>query len=171
MRPFKLAFPEHNQAALPQENNRRQDARYDRRLHCVLLVAEGFSCEQEAGWFEDSPRSVANWVRRIDHAGLAGLSEGNHSGRPCSLSDTQLEELRNMVRQTPAQAGVAANLWDGQSLARCIQEHFQIRIGKCQCQRLFHRLGTRHRLRRPRVAQADPHRMRNWPDFADYDPQ
>ncbi len=159
MRPLKLAYPEHSQAVLQQEINRHQDSRYDHRLHCVLLVAEGFSCEQVASWFEDSPRSVANWVRRFDHAGLSGLSEGNHSGRPCSLSDTQLEELRNMVRQPPVQAGVAANLWDGQSLALCIQEHFQIKIGKRQCQRLFHRLDTRYRLRRPLVAKADPQKQ------------
>src|ERR1035437_9112891 len=82
MRPLTLSTPEHSRAVLQQAINRHQDARYDHRLHCVLLVASGMSCEQTAGLFGDSPRTLVNWVRRFDLKGLAGLAEGNHSGRP-----------------------------------------------------------------------------------------
>jgi transposase len=125
----------------------------------VSLVAAGIPCEQVALYFGDSPRSVVNWVRRFDRQGLAGLAEGNHSGRPGRLSAEQMEEVRAMIRQSPTQASLQANLWDGKTLARCLQERYQVQLGVRQCQRLFHQLNMRYRLPRPSVGQANPQRQ------------
>ena len=159
MRPLTISFPDHSRALLQQEINRHQDARYDRRLHCVLLVASGLSCEKVASLFGDSPRTVVNWVRRFDGRGLAGLAEGNHSGRPTRLSAEQLEEVRSLVRQPPAQTEIDANLWDGKTLRVCLRKRFQVQMSVRQCQRLFRLVDTRYRLRRPLVAKADPRRQ------------
>jgi transposase len=159
MRPLTLSSPEHCRAVLQQEINRHQDARYDHRLHCVLLVASGMSCEQTAALFGDSPRTLSNWVRRFDLQGLAGLAEGNHSGRPTRLSAEQLEQVHTWVRQPPALAGVEVNLWDGKSLSACLHKHYDVKLSVRQCQRLFRLVDTRYRLRRPLVAKADPQRQ------------
>ncbi len=159
MRPIGLSDPENSRALLQQEINRHQDARYDHRLHCVSLVAVGIPCEQVAQYFGDSPRSIVNWVRRFDRQGLAGLAEGDHSGRPGRLSAEQLEEVRARVRQAPTQVGLQANLWDGKTLGQFLRERYQIQLGVRQCQRLFHQLDTRYRLPRPRVGKADPQRQ------------
>ena len=159
MRPLTIAFPEHSRALLQQEINRHQDARYDHRLHCVLLVASGLSCENVAGLFGDSPRTVVNWVRRFDGKGLAGLAEGNHSGRPARLSAEQLEEVRGLVRQPPAVAAIDANLWDGKTLRVCLRQRYDLQMSVRQCQRLFRLVDTRYRLRRPLVAKGDPQRQ------------
>ena len=159
MRPLTISFPDHSRALLQQEINRHQDARYDHRLHCVLLVASGLSCEKVASLFGDSPRTVVNWVRRFDGRGLAGLAEGNHSGRPTRLSAEQLEEVRSLVRQPPAQTEIDANLWDGKTLRVCLRKRFQVQMSVRQCQRLFRLVDTRYRLRRPLVAKADPRRQ------------
>jgi transposase len=156
MRPITLSFPEHSRAVLQQEINRHQDARYDHRLHCVLLVGSGMSCEHVAGLFGDSPRTLVNWVRRFEHHGLAGLAEGDHSGRPARLSAEQLEEVRGLVRQPPAAAGLEVNLWDGKSLSACVQQRYGVALGVRQCQRLFRLVETRYRLRRPLVAKGNP---------------
>lgn len=159
MRPLTLSLPEHSRAVLQQEINRHQDARYDHRLHCVLLVAWGMSCQKVAGLFGDSPRTLINWVRRFDLKGLAGLAEGNHSGRPTRLSAEQLEEVRGWVRQPPAAVQVDANLWDGKSLSTCLRKRYGVEMSVRQCQRLFRLVDTRYRLRRPLVAKADPQRQ------------
>jgi len=117
------------------------------------------SCEQTAELFGDSPRTLANWVRRFDLKGLAGLAEGNHSGRPTRLSSEQLEEVRGLVRQPPAAAEVDANLWDGKSLSVCLQKRYGVTMSVRQCQRLFRLVDTRYRLRRPLVAKADPQKQ------------
>ena len=159
MRPLALSIPEYSRAVLQQEINRHQDARYDHRLHCVLLVASGMSCERIAGLFGDSPRTLINWVRRFDAKGLGGLAEGNHSGRPTRLSPEQLEEVRALVRQPPADAEMDANLWDGKSLSACLLKRYGVEMSVRQCQRLFRLVDTRYRLRRPLVAKADPQRQ------------
>lgn len=159
MRPITLANPEYSRAVLQQEINRHQGARYDHRLHCVSLVSSGVACEQVALFFGDSPRSVVHWVRRFEQRGLAGLAEGNHSGRPSTLSAEQMEEVRALVRRPPTQAGLEANLWDGKALAQCLAGRYQIQLGVRQCQRLFHQLETRYRLPRPAVGKADPQRQ------------
>jgi len=159
MRPLTLSFPEHSRALLQQEINRHQDARYDHRLHSVLLVASGLSCEKVAGLFGDSPRTLVNWVRRFDGKGLAGLAEGNHSGRPARLSAEQLAEVRSLVRQPPTAAEVDANLWDGPTLRVCLRKRYAVQMSVRQCQRLFRLVDTRYRLRRPLVAKADPPRQ------------
>jgi transposase len=159
MRPITLADPEYSRAVLQQEINRHQDARYDHRLHSVSLVASGIPCERVALFFGDSPRSVVNWVRRFERQGLAGLAEGNHCGRPGRLSAEQLEEVRALIRKPPLEAGLEVNLWDGKTLAQCLQSRYEVRLGIRQCQRLFHQLDTRYRLPRPAVGKADPQRQ------------
>ena len=158
MRPLTLSAPEHSRAVLQQEINRHQDARYAHRLHCVLLVASGLSCEQTAGLFGDSPRTLVNWGRRFDRQGLAGLAEGNHSGRPARLSAEPLEEVRGWVRQPPTAAAVDAHLWDGKSLAAGLQKRDGVPVSVRQCQRRFRLVATRYRLRRPLVAKGAPQR-------------
>ena len=137
MRPLTISFPDHSRALLQQEISRHQDARYDHRLHCVLLVASGMSCEKVAALFGDSPRTLVNWARRFDGRGLAGLAEGNHSGRPTRLSAEQLEEVRSLVRQPPKDAEIDANLWDGKTLRVCLRKRYQVQMSVRQCQRLF----------------------------------
>ena len=159
MRRITLADPENSQVLLQQEINRHQDVRYDHRVHGVSLIAAGMSCEQVSLLFGDSPRSVANWARRFDRLGLAGLAEGNHSGRPGRLSAEQMEAVRGWLRQTPTEAGLSANLWDGKALAQCLQERYEVRLGVRQCQRLFHQLDLRYRLPRPAVGKGDPQRQ------------
>jgi transposase len=99
---------------------------------------------------------LSNWVRRFDRTGLAGLAEGNHSGRSPRLSAEQLEEVRGWVRQAPRDAGIEADLWDGQSLSACLQKCYGVDLSVRQCQRLFRLVDTRFRLRRPLAAKADP---------------
>lgn len=154
MRPLSLADPKNSQALLQEEINRHPDARYNHRLHSVSLVASGLSCEQVAALFGDSPRSVANWVRRFGRHGLGGLAEGNHHGRPGRLSAGQMEELRGMLRLAPHQAGLNAALWDGKILAQCVLQRYRVQLSVRQCQRLIHQLDLRQRPPRPR-RQAD----------------
>ena len=56
--------------ALQDEIRRSPDARYDHRLHGVLLVAEGMSCRRAAEMLGDSPGTVVNWIRRFEQSGL-----------------------------------------------------------------------------------------------------
>jgi len=108
----------------------------------------------------DAPRSVEYWVRGFEQNGLAGLREGERSGRPSRLNEKQLREINSALRQMPREMGLGGNLWDGKTLAAWIAERYEIDLGVRQCQRLFRQLGFRLRKPRPRIAQADPVRQK-----------
>lgn len=142
--------------ALQDEIRRSPDARYDHRLHGVLLVAEGMSCRKVAEILGDSHGTVANWVARFEKHGFAGLNDQEGRGRRPRLGRAELKQVESALRKSPAHYGLAAQLWDGPLLSSFLEKRFGIVLRARQCQRLFRRLGFRLRKPRPEIAQADP---------------
>jgi transposase len=145
---------------LQDEIRRSEESRYDHRLHGVLLVAQGATCPEVGRLLGDAPRTVEYWVRRFEAKGLAGLTEGQRSGRPRRLSEAQLREVDRALRQTPRDLGLAGTLWDGKTLSAWIEQRFQIQLRVRQCQRLFRQRGFRLRKPRPLIAHADQERQK-----------
>lgn len=141
---------------LQDEIRRSEESRYDHRLHGVLLVAQGMSCPEVSHLLGDSPRTIEYWVRRFEEGGLAGLVEGERSGRPRRLSDMQLAEIDSMLRQTPESVGISSGIWDGKGLAAFIKMKYGVILGVRQCQYMFKFLGFRRRKPRPLLARANP---------------
>jgi len=145
---------------LQDEIRRSAESRYNHRLHGLLLVAQGMSGLEVARLLGDAPRTVQYWVRRFEQDGLAGLLEGERTGRPRRLSERQLEEVNAALRRSPEECGLSGNLWDGKTLSAWIQRRFGVRLGVRQCQYLFRQLGFRMRKPRPLISPADPERQR-----------
>jgi len=141
---------------LQDEIRRSEEARYDHRLHGILLVAQGMSCPEVSRLLGDSPRTVEYWVRRFEEKGLAGLVEGERSGRPRRLTDEQLEEIKSVLRRPPESVGISGGIWDGKGLAAFIKKRYGVTIKVRQCQNMFKSFGFRRRKPRPVIAQADP---------------
>jgi len=144
---------------LQDEIRRSYQARYDHRLHAVLMVAQGMSCRAVAELLGDSPRTVAYWVNRFEVEGLSGLADADRPGRPCRLNEQQLQQIQEALRSSPADFGLAANLWDGKLLSHFIHQRFGVDLGVRQCQRLFRQFGFRLRKPRPLIAKADPEKQ------------
>ncbi len=144
---------------LQDEIRRSQESRYDHRLHGILLVAQGMSCIEVAHFLGDAPRTVQYWIRRFEAEGLAGIVEGDRTGRPTRLKPEQIQEVSRALRQPPAAAGLSGNLWDGKTLSAFIVQRYKVRLGVRQCQRVFRQLNFRLRKPRPVIARADPTRQ------------
>lgn len=142
-------------AGLQQEIEDADEAWYAHRLHCVVLILQGMSAREVAGFFGDPPRSVQRWFERFISHGLAGLADFEKSGRPRRLSNKQILEIDAFLRNTPSDLGLSGNLWDGKTLAAFIGEHYGVKMSVRQCQRLFHEYGFRLRKPRPEVGGAD----------------
>ena len=140
---------------LQDEIRRSYEARYDHRLHAILMVAQGMGCRNVAQLLGDSPRTVAYWVKRFEAEGLSGLADADRSGRPSRLDEQQIQLIELALRSHPSQYGLAGNLWDGKLLSHFIDQQFGIQLGVRQCQRLFRQLGFRFRKPRPLIAKAD----------------
>ena len=148
--------------ALQDEIRRSDEARYDHRLHAILLVAQGMSCGEAAELLGDSTRTVQYWVRRFEEEGLTGLADADKPGRPGRLTAEQLDRISLVLRDLPRKAGISANLWDGKTLSAFILKEWNIGLGVRQCQRLFRRLGIRLRKPRPVIAHADPEQQKRF---------
>lgn len=160
MKPLNIADAKMIVLGLQDEIRRSEESRYDHRLHGVLLVAQGLTCPQVAELLGDAPRTVEYWIHSFEKDGLAGLLEGERSGRPPRLGEAQMRQIGAALRKTPRQVGLNRNLWDGKTLAAWIEERYGIPLGVRQCQRMFRRLGFRLRKPRPALAQADPELQR-----------
>lgn len=156
MRRLEIAEAEVMQLAIRQEIDRSEEARYDHRLHGLLLVANGRSCTEVGQLFGEAATTVQRWVRRFEEAGFSGLREGERSGRPRTVDERSWNRIEADLRKSPNAFGLAANLWDGPVLSEHLRRNYGIKLGVRQCQRLFSHMGFRLRKPRPQVAQADP---------------
>ena len=159
MRKLEIADPEIMRIAIQQEIVRSDESRYDHRLHGLLLVAGGQSCQRVAETFGENPRTVQRWVKRFEEYGLDGLREGERPGRPSTLDAKQWAALGRDMWRTPKDFGHAAHLWDGKLLSEHLRRHYGVTLGVRQCQRIFGQMGFRLRKPRPQVAQSDPERV------------
>ena len=160
MKPLKIADAASIVLGLQGEIRRSEESRYDHRLHGVLLVAQGMTCPEVSQVLGDAPRSVEYWVRRFEARGLAGLVEGERSGRPKRLNGLQLREIDAVLRRTPRDVGLTGTLWDGKTLSAWMERQLGVDLGVRQCQRLFRQRGFRLRKPRPLIAHADPERQK-----------
>jgi transposase len=156
MKTLKISDQETMVFALQDEIRRSQEARYDHRLHAVLLVAQGMTCPEAAKFLGDSTRIVQYWVHRFENEGFAGLADAERPGRPKKLSEYQIDEVNNALRRSPHEFGINTSTWDGKTLSSFIDKEFNIKLGVRQCQRLFRQLGFRLRKPRPVIAKAEP---------------
>lgn len=156
MRKLEIANPDVMRIAIQQEIARSDESRYDHRLHGLLLVTGGHSCQQVADLFGEDRRTVQRWVTRFETHGLEGLREGERPGRPTTLNAKHWAALGRDLRRAPGAFGLIGHLWDGKLLSAHLRQRYDITLGVRQCQRIFGRLGFRLRKPRPQVAQSDP---------------
>jgi transposase len=156
MRKLVIANAQVMQRAVQQEIARSDEARYDHRLHGILLVCRGLTCSQVAEWLGQDPRTVQRWVRRFERGGLAGLREGDRPGRPPTLTPPQVTAANRALRRSPRALGYTHNLWDGKLLAHHLATVHGVALGVRQCQRLFRAWRFWRRKPRPIIAKADP---------------
>lgn len=160
MRKLKIQDAEIMKMALQQEIVRSEEARYDHRLHGVLLVCAGKSCYEVADLLGHSPRTIQYWVERFEQSGFAGLEDQEREGRPTAIDERIHRKINEDLRQLPRDLGYEQNLWDGKLLSHHLFVKYDVQLGVRQCQRLFRTLGFRRRKPRPVIAQADPEAQR-----------
>ena len=129
MRRLEIKETDIMQIAVQQEILRSEESRYDHRLHGILMICNGFSCNEVADIFGHSPRTVQYWVHRFEESGFAGLEETPRPGRPSRVDEAILKEIAQHLRQSPRELGYSQNLWDGKLLSHHLLERLGICLG------------------------------------------
>lgn len=159
MRKVAIHNPERAKEIIKTEIRKTQETRLQHRLHCVLLVCDGKTCNEVSGLFGDSLRSVQYWVGRFNETGVDGLRDADRPGRRPRLSAEAKKILSQDLLRSPRDHGYQQNLWDGKVLSHHIKQKFEIEIKVRQCQNLFYEFGFRRRKPRPLIAKADPEKQ------------
>jgi len=135
--------------ALHEEIRRNKNARYDHKLHVILLIAQGMTCPEVSEIMGDSVRTIETWVRKFKTNGFSALEEKQRPGRPSKLSGPQKVQVRLAVTKSPGEYGIEADFWDGRSLSRFIQNEYGVVLEIRQCQRLLREMESTYRKNGP----------------------
>lgn len=156
MRKLEVSDRDIMSVAIQQEISRSEEARYDHRLHGVLLVCRGLSCYEVGDLLGHHSTTIQRWVRTFARDGFAGLMDNERPGRPRRLTAEQWDMVSGDLRREPHELGYPQNLWDGKLLSHHLRQSYGVDLGVRQCQRIFRQLGFRLRKPRPVIAKADP---------------
>lgn len=152
MQKLKVENPEDIKEQIRQYLKSSNEGRFVHRLHGILLLLSNKenNCTTVASLFNNSPRSLSNWVYKLNESGdIEVLRDKPKSGRPPRLNGEQMEHIKNILQDSPSKVGLTANIWDGKTLSNYIEKKFSIKIGVRQSQRLFHKLGFSLKRARP----------------------
>src|SRR5258705_10406156 len=111
MRLVELRDDDH--AALDAAVRATRRVREWRRLQAVRLLAEGREAPEVAQVLGCSASAVYYWAEDWREAGLAGLAEGPHDGRPRRLDARAEAELVGLLADDPQAHGDAATARTG----------------------------------------------------------
>ena len=100
-RAIEITRDEHSASALRELAGRTRDGAVVRRLLGIALILEGHSREEAARVSGMDRQTLRDWAHRYNADGVAGLSSRCSPGRPPTLSEAQMEELRSLVLAGP----------------------------------------------------------------------
>jgi len=123
------------------ENN--QEAKFIHRLQVLQLFAckEDESCDSLGALFDNSPRSISNWIKKVNQTGdIESLRSKPIEGRPPRLTKKQMAEIQTVLQETPEKWGMEGRHWNGRLLSSHISRRYGIILKVRSCQRLLLKL-------------------------------
>ena len=100
-RPIEIVRMDRSASELRMLAAGTRDGAVVRRLLGIALVLEGHPREAAARFNGMDRQTLRDWAHRYNAGGVAGLSSRRSPGRPPTLHEAQMEELRSMVVEGP----------------------------------------------------------------------
>jgi transposase len=134
------------------------------RLLTAIAYKKGISQTELAEWNDTGRRTIYSWLKRLEtNEPLAqAVTDSNRSGRKRKLSDTQLEEFRATVRDSPAEAGYDEPAWTTSLVRQHLTETYDVEYSIPSCRRLIKEAGLSYQKPRPGKANAEPEVRENF---------
>jgi transposase len=132
------------------------------RIQGVMLSIDKHSATRIAGLLHVHRVTINSWINAWNVYGQDGLLEGYRSGRPTRLSDSQKEQLYDIIESGPVAYGLRSGVWTSPIIAGVILEEFGITYHAGHVRKLLRELGFS--LQRPttKLVQADPQKQNRW---------
>jgi transposase len=136
--------------------------RVAKRLHAVLLNSEERTSGEVARILKAPRSKVSEWLSNYEVHGVEGLLEGQRSGRPPLLKESERTALEDIVDSGPVAYGYDSGVWTSPMIARVIREEFDVVYHPGHVRKLLHRMGFS--VQRPRriLARANVTEQERW---------
>jgi len=133
------------------------------RLRCLLLCDEGKTMQQAGDICEVSRSIVAEWIRKYRQGGVQAVTKrGPYQGKPPRLNPEQQQELREIIRNGPQQAGLDTGVWTASVVAVVVRDRFAVSLSLSQIRRTLRKLGFSVQYPKRKLAKADAQAQRTW---------
>jgi transposase len=146
---------EHTAAELRRAAARTSGGDAARRMLALAHVMEGLWRGEAARLCGMDRQTLRDWVHRYNAAGLAGLFDRPHRGRPPRLTAAQQAQVAQWVREGPKLAEDGVVRWRQVDLARKIEKEFGVQLAERSIGSLLRRLGFRRLSVRPHHPRKD----------------
>jgi transposase len=141
---------------------RSGEYRVAKRIHAVILNADG-NASGKISDILNSPRSrVSEWLQTYEQYGYEGLLEGHRSGRPGELSEKQKIILCDIIDSGPVSYGYLSGVWTSVMLTEVIENEFNIIYHPGHVRKILYCMN--YSVQRPKrvLANADPMKQSKW---------
>jgi transposase len=110
-KPLAITRTEHTAAELRVFASKNRDGAQVRRLLALAFVLDGHTRTEAADQAGMDRQTLRDWVHRYNAVGIAGLKSGHGPGKPPSLTEAQMAELKATVLTGPDPAKHGVVRW------------------------------------------------------------
>ena len=133
-----------------------------RRLKGARLLEQGVHQSEVARRVGVHRQSVSRWARQLEEAGRAGLKRAGRAGRKPKLSEADLKQIEQGLRQGPEALGYATSLWTSRRVGHLIEQECGVRYSPTHVWRLLRQLGWSCQRPVGRALERDEEAIRHW---------
>jgi transposase len=135
----------------------------EERAMAIRLVESKRTFDEVAEIMGVGRSTVLEWWRNYRREGPDALSTKEASGRPSSLPDYQMQELRVLIAESdPSQHGYGVALWTREIIADLIKRRFRVTVSAVTVGRTLNRLGFSPQRPLYRAFQQDLEKAGKW---------
>lgn len=136
--------------------------RVARRIHSVILCANGHTSGEIADILEAPRSKVSLWLGNYEKYNLNGLLEGQRSGRPSEISEQDQIILSDIIESGPVAYGFLGGVWTSSMIARVIEEEFGVKYHPGHVRKILHALHFSVQRPKRHLANANPELQNRW---------
>lgn len=138
--------------------NKVEGKRPTQRLLTAIAYKNGVTQTELAEWNDMGRRTIYSWLKRLDtdEPLSDAVIDENRSGRNRKLSDIQLKEFRETVREPPTEAGYDEPAWTTELVRHHLKETYDVEYSIPSCRRLLEEAGLSYQKPRSESVKAEP---------------
>ncbi len=128
----------------------------------ILMVSDGRLQKDVSEMLGIPLRTLESWIKGYRNSGTSALVKGPYPGAKPRLSPEQKNELAEIIKAGPEQAGFETGVWTGVVVKSLVKARFGVDYGVPQVRRILRKIGMSLQLPRHPSSKADPEEQKAW---------